>query len=72
MAEKQNGIAEIPEEDITLRQAFARLLKVKSIITLLVAAALLIGFLNGVIDGEQFMQIVVMVFTFYFARQVQD
>ena len=52
-----------------MREAFVRLLKVKSLITLMVTAALLYGFIRGQINSEQFMQIGVMVFTFYFAKQ---
>ena len=52
-----------------MREAFVRLFKVKSLITLMVTAALLYGFIRGQINSEQFMQIGVMVFTFYFAKQ---
>ena len=52
-----------------MREAFVRLLKVKSLITLMVTAALLYGFISGQINSEQFMQIGVMVFTVYFAKQ---
>ena len=52
-----------------MKTALARLLKVKSIITLIVAAGLLSGFVTGRIQGDDFMTIAVMVFTFYFARQ---
>ena len=55
-----------------LKDALVKLLKVKSIITLMVAAALVCGFISGMIGEEQFMQIGVMVFTFYFAKQSAD
>lgn len=49
--------------------ALTELLKVKSLMTLTVAIGLVWGFMTGVISGEQFMTIVAMVFTFYFAKQ---
>ena len=50
-------------------KALIQLLKVKSLITIMVSAGMLYGFLAGSISSEQFMQISVMVFTFYFAKQ---
>ena len=55
-----------------MRDALYKLLKVKSIITLMVAAGLIWGFISGNIGEDQFMQIGVMVFTFYFAKQAAE
>ena len=56
----------------TAKESLISLLKVKSLITLMVAGALVYGFAAGLIGEEQFMQIGVMVFTFYFAKQSVD
>lgn len=53
-------------------KALIQLLKVKSLITIMVSAGMLYGFLVGSISSEQFMQISVMVFTFYFAKQAME
>lgn len=53
-------------------KALIQLLKVKSLITIMVSAGLLYGFCAGLINPEQFMQISVMVFTFYFAKQAME
>ena len=55
-----------------LIQALIRLLKVKSLITVLITIGLLAGFISGRISNEQFMTVAAMVFTFYFARQSQQ
>ena len=54
-----------------LFQALVRLLKVKSLVTVLVTFSLVYGFICGSISAEQFMTIAAMVFTFYFARNTQ-
>jgi len=54
-----------------MKEALTKLIKVKSLITLMIAAGLLYGFISGRIAGDQFMQISLMVFTFYFARQAE-
>lgn len=55
-----------------LFQALVRLLKVKSLVTVLVTFSLVYGFICGSISAEQFMTIAAMVFTFYFARNAQS
>ncbi|NLF79884.1 MAG: hypothetical protein GX572_01680 [Clostridia bacterium] len=55
-----------------MKDALIKLVKVKSLITLMIAAGLLFGFISGRIAGDQFMQIGLMVFTFYFARQAEQ
>ena len=52
-----------------MKEAFVKLFKVKSLMTLLVAATFTYGFFKGIISGEQFMTVATMVFTFYFAKQ---
>jgi hypothetical protein len=49
-----------------MKDSFINLIKVNSLITLMIAAGLLYGFITGRIAGDQFMQISLMVFTFYF------
>lgn len=55
-----------------MKNAFTALIKVKSLITLMVSAGMMYGFISGIISSEQFMQICVMVFTFYFAKQTME
>jgi hypothetical protein len=55
-----------------IKKALISLLKVKSLITIVVSTGLLYGFCRGLISSEQFMQIGVMVFTFYFAKQAME
>ncbi len=45
-----------------------KLLKIKSIITILMILALILGWFNGKIDNEQFVPLVTTVITFYFAK----
>jgi len=51
-----------------MKNVLTNLFKVKSVMTLTVAAGLIWGFVTGVISGEQFMTVATMVFTFYFAK----
>ncbi len=55
-----------------MQKVLLNLMKVKSLITLIVSGGLLYGFCSGMISSEQFMQISVMVFTFYFAKQAME
>ena len=47
----------------------AKLIDLKSIITLTLAITLIYGFVAGKIDGKDFLVYVTMVFTFYFAKK---
>jgi len=46
-----------------------KLIDLKSIITMLITGGLLYGFIVGKVSNEQFMQIAIMIFTFYFAKK---
>ena len=52
-----------------IRERIAKLIDLKSCITILVTSGLLYGFITGKINSEQFMVIATMVFTFYFAKK---
>lgn len=51
-----------------MKQALIKLLKVKTIITLMVTICLVVGFLNGMISVDLFMPIVTMIFTYFFTK----
>ena len=48
-----------------MKEKIAKLIDLKSIITMLVTGGLIYGFVVGKISNEQFMQIAIMIFTFY-------
>lgn len=50
-------------------QKFAKLIDVKSIISLLFAVCLSIGFLDGRVDVKDYLTVCTMAFTFYFSFQ---
>ena len=50
-------------------EKIAKLIDLKSIITLALAITLIYGFIAGKIDGKDFLVYVTMVFTFYFAKK---
>lgn len=50
-------------------EKIAKLIDLKSIITLTLAITLIYGFAAGKIDGKDFLVYVTMVFTFYFAKK---
>ncbi len=52
-----------------MKKQIAKLIDVKSIATICITIALIYGFFKGLINGEQFMTVAVMVYTFYFARK---
>lgn len=52
-----------------MKEAFTKLLKVKSILSLLCAGLLVYCSVTNKIDGKDALTIIVMVFTYYFARQ---
>lgn len=53
----------------TFKVNLANLIKVKTLITLTIVAALTYGFLTGLIDGEKFMIVAIMVVTYYFNKK---
>lgn len=55
--------------EIMVKNNFAALLKLKSIITLVMVFSLVIGWFNGKVTNEQFIPLVTMILTFYFAKK---
>lgn len=53
-------------------QELKKLIDLKSIITMLITGGLLYGFIVGKVSNEQFMQIAIMIFTFYFAKKDKE
>ena len=54
-----------------MKERIAKLIDLKSIITIIVTCALVYGFIVDKIDSENFMTIITMVFTFYFASKTK-
>lgn len=52
-----------------MKKQIAKLIDLKSIITMIVTGGLIYGFIVGKINAEQFMTIATMIFTFYFAKK---
>ena len=52
-----------------IKEKIAKLIDLKSIITLLMAVSLVIGFFKGAITAEQFVPFATMVFMFYFQKK---
>lgn len=55
-----------------MKQRIAKLIDLKTIITISITAALIFGFIVGKITAEQFMTIATMIFTFYFAKKDKE
>lgn len=53
-------------------QRIAKLIDLKTIITISITAALIYGFVVSKITPEQFMTIATMIFTFYFAKKDKE
>ena len=47
----------------------AKLIDLKSIITIIMVVALVVGFFREMITAEQFVPLITMIITFYFAKQ---
>ena len=52
-----------------MKDRLAKLVDVKSIITILITAAFVYGFITNVINAEQFMTIFGIIIAFYFGTQ---
>lgn len=52
-----------------MRQRLAKLIDLKSIVTIMITATLIYGFITNKIDSQDFMLIVAMIFTFYFSKK---
>ena len=55
-----------------MKERIAKLIDLKTIITISITAALIFGFVVGKITAEQFMTIATMIFTFYFAKKDKE
>ncbi len=51
-----------------MKNRLAKLIDLKSIITLIMTIGLVIGFIVNKVSSEQFVTFVTMVFTFYFSK----
>lgn len=52
-----------------MKKNIAKLIDLKTIITISITGCLIYGFVVGKVSAEQFMTIATMVFTFYFAKK---
>lgn len=55
-----------------IKEKIAKLIDLKSIVTLLITGALIYGFINKMIEADQFITIATMVFMFYFTKKKED
>jgi len=51
-----------------MKERIAKLIDLKSIVTLIMVAALVAGWFMGKVTSEQFVPLVIMILTFYFAK----
>lgn len=55
-----------------IKEKIAKLIDLKSIITILMVSALVAGFFMGKINASEFIPLVTMIITFYFAKKGKD
>lgn len=55
-----------------MKYRLAKLIDLKSIITILITGGLIYGFIVNKISDEQFMTLATMIFTFYFAKKKEE
>lgn len=55
-----------------MKEKIAKLIDLKSIVTLIVTIILSVGFMQGKIKQDQYMMIATMVFTFYFSKKKES
>ena len=55
-----------------MKEKLAKLIDLKTLVTLGMTIGLLVGFFMGKIEAKEFMTITVMVFTYYFSRRTTD
>lgn len=55
-----------------MKKCFENLIKLKSIVTLMMVFSLIIGWFANKVPNEQFVPLVTMIMTFYFAKQTKD
>ena len=54
---------------MVIREKFAKLIDLKSIITILMVSGLIAGWFLNKVTSEQFIPLVTMILTFYFAKK---
>ena len=52
-----------------IKEKIAKLIDLKSIVTILMTIALIYGFVNKMIEPDQFVQLATMIFMFYFTKK---
>jgi uncharacterized membrane protein required for colicin V production len=52
-----------------MKEKIAKLIDLKSIITIIMVVAMVIGWFKGMVTSEQFVPLVTMILTFYFAKK---
>ncbi len=52
-----------------MKEKIAKLIDLKSIITIIMVVALVIGWYKNMVTSEQFVPLVTMILTFYFAKK---
>lgn len=55
-----------------IKEKIAKLIDLKSIVTLLITGALIYGFINKMIESDQFITLATMVFMFYFTKKKEE
>lgn len=55
-----------------MKERIAKLIDLKSIVTILITGALIYGFIVDKIEPKDFMMIVAMIFTFYFSKKKES
>lgn len=55
-----------------IKEKIAKLIDLKSIITIIMTIGLVWGFVNNKISNEQFITLATMTFTFYFTRPKEE
>jgi hypothetical protein len=65
------GLADVSERELTLAQRAARLLSVKSLVTIILTSVYAYLSVTGKITPEQFMTVFVTIIAFYFGTQAK-
>jgi hypothetical protein len=55
-----------------MKERIAKLIDLKSIITIIMIIALVVGWFQGRVTTDQFVPLVTMILTFYFAKKGND
>lgn len=57
---------------MTIKERIAKLIDLRSIITIIMVIALVVGWFQGRVPTEQFVPLVIMILTFYFAKNKKE